>query len=176
MSDVLDILNIKELTVSRSFETAGRTGRPAYFEANVSAKVGGWFNAAKAQLHFGSVGTGEVTGLASAFNAELYMPNKTIAGGSYCIYEGNMNFQASSVVHSSAAIPLCLMSFNIGGTQTGIDAWEASAGAGLFSINGLTAANDELLDSQGGATQTDALRILIDGTPYWIMLATDPGA
>lgn len=171
-----DSIVARQLVVEKTEKTAGRTGRNAYFSSLTDVKLGGWFNAAKAQLHFGSAGTGEITGLASAFNSEIYLPNKTMAGGSYCIYEGNMNFQASTVVHSSAAIPLCLMSFNLGGTQAGIDAWEASAGAGLFSINGLTAANDEVFDTQGGATNTGCLRILIDGTAYWIMLATDPGA
>lgn len=154
----------------------GKTGRPFFFDVTTNVKVGGWFNAAKAQLHFGVAGTGEVTGLASAFNAEIYLPNKTMAGGSYCAYEGNLNFQASTVVHSNPAIPIGLMSFNIGGTQAKIDTWEASAGACLFSLNGVTAANDELFDAQGGGTHTDSLRILINGSAYWLMLTDNPGA
>ena len=171
-----DAINCKQINVGKTESTAGRTGRNAMFETNVTAVLGGWFNAAKAQLHFGSGGTGEVTGLGSAFNAELYLPNKTMGGGNYCVYETNLNFQAATVVHSNPALPIGFMRFNLGGTQAKIDTWEAAGGACLFSLHGATAANDEFFDTQGGATHTASIRIIVGTTPYWIMLATDPGA
>ena len=175
-SPVYDSIVTKEATIGRNFNVAGRTGRPAYFFANVDAKMGGWFNASKSQLHFGSAGTGEVTELASAFNAELYLPNKTMTSGSYSVYEGNLNFQASTIVVSNAAIPCGFMTFNLGGTQAKIDTWEESASACLFNIGGATAANDKFFDTQGGATHSASIRCIIGGTAYWLMLAADPGA
>ena len=157
-------------------KTAGKTGRPFMFECNTDVKVGGWFNAAKAQLHFGAAGTGEVTGAASAFNCELYLPNKTMAGGSYAALEVNLDFQASTVTHGNPAYPTALVKLKVNGTQTQIDAWEAAGDACIFQIDGLTAANDEVFDAQGGGTHTDSLRILINGSPYWIMLTDNPGA
>ena len=169
-----DTLQTKELSVERNFTVAGRNGRPAYFQALVGAKMGDYFNASKSQLHFGSAGTGEVTGLASVHNAELYLPNKTLGGGSYCIYEGNMNFQANTVVHSVIGIPLCLINLKVGGTQTGIDTWEDSAGAGILNLSGLSAADGSVFATGTGGAMAASLRILIDGVAYYIMLATTP--
>ena len=168
-----DTAEFKELTIGHTI-LKSRTGRPAYFHAEPVVQMGGWFNAAKAQLHFGAGGTGEVAGLGSAFNAEIYLPNKTLGGGSYFAYEGNLNFQASTIVHSNPAIPIGLMTFNIGGTQAKIDTWEDSLGACIFSINGLTAANGSVFATGTGGAMAASLQILIGGTPYYIMLATTP--
>ena len=169
-------LTVKQLVVGGAQNTAGVTGRWAYFNATTDAKLGGWYNASKSQLHFGSAGTGEITGAASAHNCELYLPNKTMTGGSYQSLELNLNFQASTVTHGNAAYPSSLIKMKVGGTQAAIDTWEAKGDACIFQIDGLTAANDEVLDAQGGATQTHALRCIVGGTPMWLMLATDPGA
>lgn len=176
MVDESDSIIVKQLTSGGAQEGAGTTGRWSFFHASTNVKLGGWYNAAKAEMHFGSAGTGEITGAASAFNCELYLPNKTMAGGSYAALEVNLNFQASTVTHGNAAYPCGLVKLKVGGTQAKIDDWEAKGSSCIFQIDGLTAANDEVLDSQGGATQTDALKCLINGTAYWIMLATDPGA
>ena len=169
-----DTLQTKELSVQRNFNVAGRTGRPAFFEALANVAMGDYFNAAKAQLHFGAAGTGEVAGLASVFNAELYLPNKTFGGGSYFVYEGNLNFQASTVVHSLLTIPVGLMTFNIGGTQAKIDTWEDSAGACVLSLNGLTAGDGCVFATGTGGAMAASLRIIIDGVAYYLMLATTP--
>lgn len=166
--------NFQRISGIHEEKEVGKTGRPFFFDVTTNAIVGGWFNAAKAQLHFGAAGTGEVTGKASAFNAEIYMPNKTMAGGSYTVYEGNMNFQASSVVHSNLAIPLCLMDFNVGGTQAKIDTWEDSAGAGILHLGGLTAANGSVFATGGNAASNASLKIIIGSTAYYIMLTTTP--
>lgn len=176
MVDESDSIIVKQLTSGGAQEGAGTTGRWSFFHASTNVKLGGWYNAAKAEMHFGSAGTGEITGAASAFNCELYLPNKTMAGGSYAALEVNLDFQASTVTHGNIAYPTGLVKLKVNGTQTQIDAWEASADACIFQIDGLTAAADEVFDAQGGATQTHALRCIIGGTAYWIMLATDPGA
>ena len=153
---------------------AGRTGRPFSFNCVTNIKVGGWFNAAKAQLDFGSAGTGEVTGMASAFNAEILLPNKTTAGGAYVALETNLNFQASSIQHTNPVYPTAIASFKVVGTQAKIDGWEDNASAALFWLDGFSAADGSVFATGTGGAMAASLKIIIGSTPYYIMLATTP--
>ena len=168
-----DSLALKQLIVEKTEIVAGRTGRNAYFSALTNVKLGGWFNAAKAQLHFGSAGTGEITGFGSAFNAELYLPNKTMAGGSYTGLEVNLNFQASTVCHANPALPISMAHFKVGGTQAQIDDWEDKGSSCALSFQGLTSGAGSVFDAtQAPAAANASLKINISGTAYWIMLST----
>jgi len=173
VEQVFESIAVKQLDVGTEQHQAGKTGRPAFFHANTNVKLGDYFNAAKAYMDFGTAGTGEVAGMASSFNAEIRLPNKTVTGGAYTALEVNYNFQASTVLQNQYQ---AIASFKVGGNQTGIDAWEAQTNSAVFSFTGLTAANDEVFDEQGGGTHTDSLRILVNGSPYWIMLTDNPGA
>ena len=170
-----DSMVLKQLVVGHDEKGAGRVGRNAMFESTSSVKLGGWYNAAKAQMTY-SGASGEITGFGSCFNCEMYLPNKTMAGGSYTSLEVNLNMQASTVTHGNVALPSSIAHFKVGGNQAAIDTWEAKGDACVFSFQGLTAANDEVFDTQGGATHTASLRVIVGSTAYWIMLATDPGA
>lgn len=171
---VFESIAVKQLEVGTEQLQAGKVGRPAYFFANTDVKLGGWFNAAKAQMHYGSGGTGEVTGFGSAFNSEMYLPNKTMGGGSYTSLEVNLNMQASTVMHGNLNMPVSIAHFKVGGDQGAIDLWEAAGNACVFSIQGLTAANSEVFDTGGGATHHASFKIVIGATAYWVMLTTDP--
>lgn len=173
---VEDVIQVRELNVGGTFAVAGRTGRPAYFQCNPIVKMGGWINAAKAQLHFGSGGTGEVTGFASAFNSEMYLPNKTTTGGSYTSLEVNLNLQASSVSHANPNMPTSVAHFKVGGDSAAITAWEDEANACLFSIQGLTKGAGSVFDDCTAAAASHALKIIIGNTPYYIMLQVNVDA
>lgn len=169
-----DTLQTKELNVARNFIVAGRTGRPAYFEALANARLGGWFNASKSQLTFGAAGS--VTGKASAHNMELTLPNQdcTSLGGVYCAGEFNLGFQLNTVMADNVNYPSCFGSFQLSGTQAQRNIWEASTGAAIFHFGGLNAANGEVFDTGAGAVCNAGLKIIIDGVAYWIMLTGDP--
>ena len=144
-----DTLQTKELSVARNFTVAGRTGRPAYFEALVGAQMGGWFNAAKAQLTFG--GAGQVSGMASAFNCEILLPNLTTSGGAHCALELNFNFTAATVLQANMDVPQAIICAKVGGHQTGIDAWEVLANAAAIQFSGLTGGNGKVFATGGNA-------------------------
>lgn len=165
-----DVGFFQELNVRRNFVVAGRTGRPAYFEALVNAVMGGWFNAAKAQLTFGT--GGEVAGMASAFNAEINLPNRTAGGGAHTALELNFNFQANTVLQSNMDVPQAVATFKVGGTQAKIDTWEAQANAGLFQLSGFTAGNGKVFATGSNAASNASLKIMIGSTAYYIMLTT----
>ena len=167
-----DVGIFQELNVRRNFTVAGRNGRPAYFEALVQAKMGDYFNAAKAQLNFS--GNGEVTGLASAFNAEINLPNKTTAGGAHCALELNFNFTAATVLQASMDVPQAIICAKVGGHQTGIDAWEVQANAAAIQFSGLTGGNGKVFATGTNAASNASLKIMIGNTAYYLMLTTTP--
>ena len=148
----------------------GKTGRPFFFDVTTNVKVGDYFNAAKAQLDFGSAGTGEVAGMASAFNAEMICPNKTVTSGSYVGLEVNYNMQASTSLQTT--VPQAMASFKVGGNQTKIDQWEDEALSGVFSFQGLTDADASVFSTGTAETMTGTLKIIIGGTAYYLMLCS----
>jgi len=169
-----DCLFLKELVVGGNIPST-RTGRPAYFQAQTDVQLGGWFNAAKAYMDFGSIGTGCITGFASAFNAEMVLPNKTTTGGSYTASEVNLVFQASSQQHVNPAYPTTLASFCVSGTQAKIDTWEANASGALFELKGFTEGDGKIFsEGVGGGAPTVAgtLKIIVNGVAKYLCLAS----
>ncbi len=171
MSDNQDILFLKELNVGGTILDAGRTGRPAFFQAITNVKLGDYFNAAKSYMDFGTAGTGEVAGMASSFNAEIRLPNKTVTSGAYHALEVNYNFQASTVLQSAGA-PQAIATFKVGGDQGQIDIWEDQANAGVFSFQGLTSANGSVFETEAPGTIDACLAIMVGNTKYWINLSS----
>ncbi len=147
-----------------------KTGRPFFFDVTTKVKLGDFFNAAKAQLRFSGAG-GEVAGMASAFNAEIYLPNKIATSGSYTALETNYNFQASTVLQSAGA-PQAIASFKVGGDQGQIDVWEDQANAGVFSFQGLTQADGSIYSDGTAETMSGTLKIMIGNTAKYIMLCS----
>lgn len=151
---------------------AGKTGRPAFFHASTDVKLGDYFNAAKSYMDFGE--TGEIAGMASSFNAEISLPDKTTTSGMFVALEVNYNFGASTVLQDTSGTPQCLASFKVGGEQAGIDTWESQTYAGVFAFSGFTAGDADVFATGTGGAMAASLRIFVDGTAYYIMLATTP--
>lgn len=174
MADVReDSISCKQITVGQTERTAGRVGRNAMFETFSDVKLGGWFNAAKAQMDFGSAGTGEITGAASAFNSEMILPNKTTTGGSYTSLEVNLHFQANTVLHNNPVIPTSLAKFKIDGDNAAMRLFEDNPSACLFQIDGFDGGDGSVVDTNGAAGAIDgALKINIDGTPWYIAISS----
>ena len=169
--EIKDWIKVKQITVINKAQNAGQTGRPAYFEANVDVKVGGWFNASKSQLDFGTAGTGEVTGAASVHNCELYLPNKTMTGGEYQVLELNLQAQASTKSHGNIAYPISFVKFKLSGaTKTTL---EDEANCVLFQIDGFDGGANSCVDLQGAPGAVDGnIRISIGGADWFIPIAS----
>lgn len=168
---VHDVVQTEELIVGGTFITAGRTGRPAFFQAITNVKMGGWFNASKSYMDCAETGT--VTGLMSAHNMELRLPNSAIQTGNYTCAEHNLVFQAGTTITHGRIVALA--TYNVSGDQSAIDAWEDSANtkSGVLEFNGLTSGAGDLFDATGGPAGADAaLAIIVNGTRYWLSLST----
>ena len=131
--------------------------------------LGGWSNAIKAYIDFND--SGQVAGLGSALCAEMRLPAKTLTGGNYACFEGELVVQASGATGST---PVSFMHLQASGDAAALTDYNATGY--LFSLQGLADDTGNIFDLDAGPTVKGSLRILIGSTPYYIMLASSPTA
>jgi len=134
-----------------------------------NVQVGNWANAILGKVDFSSAGY--VTGLAGAICAEIDLADATIGAGSYCAFEAELNIPTSGAGYG-VSVPVAFLTGNAWGA--GVAAWRT--GGYIFNFTGVgTATSGKIFQANTAAAATHALRILIDGVAYYIML-TDTGA
>ena len=164
-----DAINCKQIQVGKTESVAGRTGRNAMFETNVTARLGGWFNASKSQLIFSA--TGDVTGAASVHNCELYLPDKQITHGAYQVLELNLQAPANCLGSGNMGAPVSFIKFQLSGAAKA--ALEDVANTCLFEINGADGGANSYVDLAGAPGAVDGnIRIIIDGADWFIPIAS----
>jgi len=153
---------------------------PAYHEVlNVSLysqfTVGNWANAIMAKIVFDPTGDAK-TGMASVIATEMYLPNKTTAGGSYYNYEANMIAPTNWL---AGGLPLTQVVafnyFNVAGAGVGA----LNDHAVLFHLMGCESATGHLLYTHAVTTPGAAagsLKINIAGTNYYLYFWAAQGA
>lgn len=158
------------LAVAATWATAAATGRPFGVTLTVNAALGGWSNALKGYVAYGTAGS--TTGLGSAVNAEILLSTGTTSG-TYAPLESEL--VANSAVSSGTATSFMYM--NIAGSN--------STGKTTLNTNGyLFELGAGVVDTSSGmfdvATTTpttvefDAqLRIRVGGVNYYIPLSAD---
>ncbi len=157
--------------VKSTLTGAAQVGGRARFHCYSNVTGGGWLNALKSYMEFGS--SGKVTGLASSFCAEMKMPNADMgSGGAYFPLELEYVAGGTSTV--------------TGGSGTGNHAgfiYMANSGDAdgdfddngfLFHITGLTAGSGHLYDTTASAaTGDETLKICVNGTTKYLLVAAD---
>lgn len=142
---------------------AGQVGGRVRHALTISAAAGGWSNALKADVTYGA--SGKTTGLGSAICAEMTISAGTV-DGNYAPLELELN--AGTGAATGTATSFMHMSMQGDGVAT------PRASAHLFSLNGVGSATaGSLFDTCVATPASHALRILIDGTPYYIMLTNN---
>lgn len=137
---------------------AGGVGGRAMFSLATNVALGGWSNALKGQMTYGS--SGKTTGLGSAILAEMSLSAGTV-DGTYCCSELELNMGSGASTGTQSTFQL--MSVN------GADAATFDTNGGVFAVNGLTKGSGKAFqDNNNSASQ--GLKIFVDGTPYWILL------
>jgi len=141
----------------------GGVGGRARFELDTAVELGGWANALKAQTQFASGGA--VTGLGSAFVAEL-IAGDGMAAGSYAPLELELGMPTGALTGTR----MSFISFNL----YGADAATMDDNGFLFDLNGVTAGAGDLFaaNSKTGIAMTHTLKCQIEGTAYFIALHT----
>jgi hypothetical protein len=134
-----------------------------------AVQVGNWANAILGKIDF-TAAAGRVTGLTSPICSELDMPDQAaIATGSYFCFEAELNFRTSTTIG--------------GGTHAGffvLNAWGDGVAAFdtdgvLFELTGVTKGSGKLFQDNTAGAASQALKIRIGSTLYYIML-TSTGA
>jgi hypothetical protein len=155
------------LLMTTTLSGAGQVGGRAKFLLEVSnVALGGWANALKAEIDFNT--SGSVTGLGSAFVAEMTLPAATLSAGTYGVIEAELNCPASW----AGTVPVSFLYLSAQGST--VDNFHDNGY--LMDIAGLgSATSGEIFQANTAADATHALRIRIDGVAYYIML-TNQGA
>ncbi|HEX9595281.1 MAG TPA: hypothetical protein VF982_00245 [Anaerolineales bacterium] len=144
---------------------AGGVGGRARFELDTNVTLGSWANALKAQLQLGA--SGKVTGLGSAFVAELIM-GAGAADGTYAPLELELGMPSGALTGTETAF--------INFTAYGADASTLDDNGFLFSISGVTkGAGDLLSDTTSGSTARPVQVLKVktpDGTRFLPLYST----
>ena len=162
--------NIESMKIQTVLQGIGATGGRALFGLSTEVALGGWANALKAIVDFGT--TGSVSGLGSAFCAEMILPSTPPSAGNYAPLEVELRVPNSAGLGTKTSF-MHLEAQAVGG-GTGLALFQTNGF--LMSINGVTTQTDGLFEevNVGGVTQFDAVfRISVDGVPYFIGLCDD---
>ncbi|GAF85358.1 unnamed protein product [marine sediment metagenome] len=148
--------NVVPFLVDTVLTGIGATGGRAEFKLSTDVKLGGWANALKAI--FDCKATGQVSGLASAFCAEMVQPTGGITHGTYCSLELQLSTESGIPSHKTS-----LIYANVGGNAK---AQFDSAGALLDlhceSIGAAAFVNTNINAVAGG------IRIFINNATKWL--------
>lgn len=142
---------------------AGQVGGRVLFYTKTDVVLGGWANAAKAHMDFQD--NGAVTGLGSAFVAEMTMPGSTPSGGNYGVYEAELNCPAS--FDAGSIVALSFLHLSAQGATVG----EFDDHGFLMNVQGVSAGDGHLLQTGDTlATVAGSLRIKVGSTTYYLPL------
>ncbi len=163
-----EFLHLKELSVIRTYVGTlppAQQQTPVRFILNSQFLTGTWANAVEASINYGTAGA--ASGLAATYSGDMILPNKTFPSGAYYCAHFSFGAQASSV-WNTLLNPVAFMRLENWGTKTEFD-----DKAFLMHIEGLTEGTGNLFSAGAGALTTNGtLRININGTAFYLMLAS----
>jgi len=157
--------SVEPFVVNTIMTGAGGVGGRTRFELDADVVLGGWANALKAQTEFGE--NGAVTGLGSAFVAELILSAGCTAG-SYAPLEAELGMPENALTGTRTSF----LSLNLYGHATGKGAFDDNGH--LFDLNGVTGSDSGHMFDEVSNVDVFAqarLRVLINGTVWYIPLA-----
>ena len=119
-----------------------------------------------ASVSFGT--SGSVTGLAAASRSTLQIVNGALTNGTYTASMAEIYCDGSSSDPSGVA-ELSVFRVAFSGNATGLA--KADTKAALMSITGNAINTGKMIAAKSSAAVTHVARILVNGTPYYIMLS-----
>lgn len=155
--------SVESMLVATTLTGAGGVGGRARFALDTNVALGGWANALKAITTFGA--TGAVTGLGSALCAELALSAGTTAG-TYAPLESELVLATGAKTGTATSFLHMAVS--------GDAASEFDTSGFLFYLAGVTANTNKVFQASAKSAicSTHALRVNVNGTPYFIPLHT----
>jgi len=162
---------IHSVNISQTMTRASTTNTIEVLKVTLTSDVknGNWANAICGKIDYQT--SGQVTGFAGVICAELNMGGLTLAGGSYACFEAELEI-ANNCLLSGVNTPVAFLTGNAWGTD--IAEWRGEGV--IFNFTGVGAATShKIFQANTAGAATHALRIMIDGVYYYMML-TDTDA
>lgn len=158
---------IRSSVVDTTMTAASTANMVENFASIVTSAVrtGDWCNAILGKIDYSTAGF--ATGIAGAICAEIDLAPVAIGAGSYCCFEAEINVPTSSTGFGTS-VPLAFMTGNAWGA--GVAAWRS--GGYVFNFTGLGSAASSNILQANTDQPTHAIRVLIDGTPYYMLMTT----
>lgn len=157
--------SVEPFSLAMTMTGVGGVGGRAKFAMTTNVALGGWSNALKGQVTYGS--SGKTTGLGSAICAEMTLSAGT-AAGTYAPIEIELNM--GSAGSCGTATSLIYASVNDAAATT------FDTSGYLLNLAGVTAAGSKMFASGGTITNvneiTHGLRVRIAGADYYLLMAT----
>jgi hypothetical protein len=158
--------SVEPFVLNTTMTGVGGVGGRARFELDTNVALGDWANALKAQTEFGA--SGSVTGLGSAFVAELTLSAGTTSG-TYAPLELELNLGTGAATGTRTSF--------VYGSVNGASAGVFNNQGYILNLQGLVAGETRafrngLTAATVNAATTAALRVRIGGADYFIPLAT----
>lgn len=160
---LMKAVNVEMTTTAASASNMIEVSR---FTLTSAVELGQWANAIVGKVDLST--TGYVAGLVGVICGELDMPTTVPPGGigTYSIFEAEVNMAGTG-----GGVPIDIMNINIWGTQaTSFDTY-----GNILDISGVSVGSGKVFQQNTAADATHALRIKVNGTPYY-MLLTSAGA
>lgn len=152
--------SVQPLVMTTTMTGAGGVGGRAKFAMTTNVALGGWSNALKADVTYGS--SGRTAGLGSAFVAEMTLSAGT-SSGTYAPLEVELNLPASASTGTAT-------SFVHLSTQ-GANVAAMDSNGFLINVQGLTAGSGKLLQTGNTfATPAATLKCKVGSTTYYLPL------
>lgn len=159
--------NFRASEVNLTMTGAASANSIEAFAAIVTSNVqtGNWCNAILGKVDYSSAGF--VTGLAGVVCAELDMPAATIGNGSYCCFEAELNAPTGANGWGTT-VPVAFLTGNAWGAGVA----EFRDEGYVFNFTGLGSPGSSKIIQANTDQPTHALRCLIDGTEYFLLMTT----
>lgn len=157
-------LSVSEMLLETTGASSTNTIELARFVLSSEVQNGNWANAVLGKIDFGD--TGEITGLAGVICAELDLPDGTPSGGHYACFEAELNVPTNAGLGEANGTSFMIMNAWGDGVAT------FQTNGYVFELTGLGTPDTSHIIQANTDQPTHGLRILIDGTPYFLLMTT----
>lgn len=132
---------------------------------DASVQTGDWVNAIVGRVDYGSGGSAS-GGMVAPIVSELSLPPGSIPGGAMYVMDLEVEAESGFIHHANLSYPSAYINVATWGNATAIGEWEANAQ--LLRTDGFT-------DATGNMFYKNTLKVLVEGTQYYLPLSSAEG-
>uniref|UniRef100_A0A6M3L6B5 Uncharacterized protein n=1 Tax=viral metagenome TaxID=1070528 RepID=A0A6M3L6B5_9ZZZZ len=165
-SAVATATNLYSVNIGQTLTGASAVNTAEVLRSVLTANVqtGNWASAILGKVDFSTAG--KVTGIAGAICGEIDIGAGVTSGGAYCCFEAELSIGSGAGLGGSNQTAFMIM--NAWGAD--VATWQTSGY--VFSMTGLGTPDTSHVIQANTDQATHAIRVLIDGTPYYMLMTT----